>query len=85
LSALEELANSKADHGLVPLGGGGGYVPVLSAATTAMIATTYTAVVAQMAADAAGGTALVGDVPSARIPVRGSAEELLSVRSGSIG
>jgi hypothetical protein len=82
LSTVEVFANSNADHGLVPLGAGRGYVPVLCYATATITATATTH---EVFAQAAGGTALVGDVPSAGIPVRGSAKELLSVRSSSIG
>lgn len=91
MSALEELANSRADHRLVPLGAGRGYAPVLSGATgTATMTTTFTAVIAT-AADCfvtGGTTAFANDadhMPSARIPARGSAKELLDLRSSSIG
>lgn len=80
---IEVLANSKADHGLAPLGAGRAYVPVLC--------TTWITVGTEVltSADYFGGTTAfvneVGDVPSAGIPVRGSAKELLDVRTSSIG
>jgi hypothetical protein len=82
LSTIEVFANSKADHGLAPLGAGRGYAPVLS---TLAIATTVNCGDTYVFAIIGGTTALVGDVPSAGIPVRGSAKDLLSVRTGSIG
>jgi hypothetical protein len=83
LSTIELFANSKADHGLVPLEAGRFYAPVLC--------TTWVTVGTEVltSADYFGGTTAfvneVGDVSSAGIPVRGSATELLDFRSSSIG
>jgi hypothetical protein len=86
LSTIEMFVNSKADHGLVPLEAGRVYAPVLC---TTWAATGDTGPgIGYITAIIGGTTALVnevGDVPSARIPVRGSAMELLSVRTGSVG
>lgn len=83
MSTIEVFANSRADHGLVPLAAGRGYVPALSTSTGIMTTTTTTFVVTLTTTD--GGTnAFVDDVPSAGIPARGSTRELLDLRCGSI-
>lgn len=85
MSTIDVFANSQADHGLVPLEVDGGYAPVLC--TTWVTGDTGPGI-AYITGIIGGMTALVnevGDVPSARIPVRGSAAELLSVRAGSVG
>jgi hypothetical protein len=80
LSTVDVFVNSKADHGLAPLEAGRVYAPVLCTPVANKAAELVTSTYYF-----GGTTALVnevGDVPSARIPVRGSAEELLSVRTG---
>ena len=81
MSAIEVLANSKADHGLGPLEAGGVYVPVLCTSWV----TVGTEILTADYFGFGGPTSQVGDVPSVGIPARGSARELLDLRCGSIG
>ncbi|MBK1787259.1 hypothetical protein [Prauserella cavernicola] len=84
LSAIEVLANSKADHGPALLEAGPASMPVLCHTALATVATTYTAYIV----GTIDGGAFVGDagyLPSAAIPANGSATELLDARTSSIG